>query len=438
MNLRMILCSVATGFPVAVFGQGALTPDSPTPAPTMKSLQEIWDKLCELDERVGALESDASDEASSMEDALAGLGEVLGATTRYNWSVTTIDSSTDDVGKYASLAISGDHDPAIAYYNATDRDLLFIEQDGSTWDKETIDSYGYAGVHCSLAFSDDGHAGIAYQDESDGALNFACRYEGSSSFLAYRVKSPDASQVWGTYNSLAFAPNGRPYIAHRDQDALKLYVSYLDQAVTETPGEFTSANWNTFSLMADLSGYHPSLDFKSDGRWGISHGLPGGGYNVQFIEQSASGWSFTTPDSTAQSGQYTSAKFNSSNKPGIAYYDQASGSLKYASKPGSGWSSETVDASANVGKWCSLAFTTDDRPAIAYYDSTNGDLKYAERNSDGGWKVSTVDSDGDVGQYASLALGRLGRPWIAYYDVTNGNLKFAKASSRSFVAKFPQ
>ena len=36
----------------AASGQGPLTPPSSTPAPAMKTLQEIWDKLGEFGERV--------------------------------------------------------------------------------------------------------------------------------------------------------------------------------------------------------------------------------------------------------------------------------------------------------------------------------------------------------------------------------------------------
>jgi hypothetical protein len=433
-NHHAITTLVFLASATTAFSQGALSPTT-SPAPSMKTLQEIWDKLSELDERVSALEDSAADEASTADDALTGLGEILGATTRYNWSVSTIDASSDNVGKYASLAFNGNKKPAIAYFSTTANDLLFIEEVGTTWRKETIDSSGSVGSYCSLAFSDDGHAGIAYHDESDDALNFAARYDGTSTFLPYRVKTPDASQIWGRYNSLAFAPNGRPYIAHREQNALKIYLTYLTVGVTATPGEFTSANWNTVSLMGVQGGMRPSLDIRSDGRWGITHGLPGSSYNLEFVEDSSSGFSYSNVDSAPQTGNYSSLRFDSANKPGVAYYDSTAGTLKYSYRGGGAWTTVTVDSTGNVGQFCSLAFTRDDRPAIAYYDVTNQDLKYAERNSDGTWKTATVDSAGDVGQYASLALGRFSRPAIAYYDETNGDLKYAEATSKTFTAK---
>lgn len=419
----------------AASGQGSLTPPTSTPAPSMKTLQEIWDKLGELDERVTRMEEDETEEASVVADSLTGLGEALGATTKYNWNLSTIDGSGDVVGKYASLAFNADHDPAVAYYNATDGDLWFIEKNGTSWSKELLDSPGNVGEYCSLAFSADGHTGIAYHDESGNSLNFTCRYEGSSTFLPYAVKSPDASQVWGVYCSLAFAPNGRPYIAHRDQDALKVYITHFDQSVAGTPGEFTSANWNTYSLTADWSGYRSSLAFKSGGTWGLTHGMPAGPYNLQYVDESSSGLTFSSVDSAPYTGYFSSLKFNSADRAGVAYHDQTSGTLKFASRSGSGWNVTTVDPSPGVGKWCSLAFTSDDRPAIAYYDETNKDLKYAERNADGSWKVATVDGTGDVGEYASLAIGRLGRPSIAYHDATNGDLKFAEATAKIFITK---
>jgi len=396
----------------------------------MKSLQEIWDKLCELDERVSDLEDDGLEEAAVFEQGLAGLADLLGATSGYSWSVKTIDASSDDVGKYASLAFDGDNEPAVAYYNATDKDLLFIEEDGSEWDKQTIHSNGAVGTYCSLDFSKDGHAGIAYHRESGDSLWFAFRNDGSTAFLPYAVKWPDTSENWGRHSSMKFAPNGRPYIVHRDQNILEMHMSYFDQAVTGTAGEFTAANWNTYNIMGMSSGYNASLAFKSDGEWGVSHGLSGSSYALHYVKSQPGGHWFSTVDSTAQSGSDSSLAFNSADKPGIAYYDQASTTLKYAVRSGSTWAYETVDSSPNVGKSCSLVFTRDDRPMIAYYDEANKDLKFAEKSTDGSWKVTTIDQDGEVGQYASLALGSFGRPSIAYYDASNGNLKFAGATAR--------
>jgi hypothetical protein len=187
--------------------------------------------------------------------------------------------------------------------------------------------------------------------------------------------------------------------------------------------------------MGVQGGMRPSLDIRSDGRWGITHGLPGSSYNLEFVEDSSSGFSYSNVDSAPQTGNYSSLRFDSANKPGVAYYDSTAGTLKYSYRGGGAWTTVTVDSTGNVGQFCSLAFTRDDRPAIAYYDVTNQDLKYAERNSDGTWKTATVDSAGDVGQYASLALGRFSRPAIAYYDETNGDLKYAEATSKTFTAK---
>lgn len=396
----------------------------------MKSLQEIWDKLCELDERVGELEDDGSEDAAMFETTLSGLADALGVNSAFNWSVTTIDDSTDDVGKYASLAFNADNKPAVAYYNATDKDLKFIEEGSSSWSKQTIHSSGSVGTWCSLDFSEDGDAGISYHRESGDSLWFAFRNEGGAIFLPYGVKSPAGSENWGQHSDFKFAPNGRPYIVHRDMDSLEMHMTYFTQNVTGTAGEFTAANWNTFNVMGTPSGFSPSIDFKSDGYWGLCHGHAGSSYSLQMIEQISGGYGFSFADSSSNAGQDSSMRFNSSNKPGIAYFDLASGNLKYVSKATGSWVQEVVDSSPDVGEHCSLVFTRDDRPCIAYYDKANKDLKYSERTADGTWKIVTVDSEGDVGKYASIALGSFARPCIAYYDEENGNLKYAEASSR--------
>ena len=109
----------------AAHAQGPLPPTG-APAPTMKSLQQLWDELQASKTTVSALQGQVS--------ALQSQGKFLhyAAGGSLPWSLTTVVSA-GNVGLYTSLAFGPGGQPAISYYDNSNFDLKFARFNGSTW-----------------------------------------------------------------------------------------------------------------------------------------------------------------------------------------------------------------------------------------------------------------------------------------------------------------
>jgi hypothetical protein len=79
------------------------------------------------------------------------------------WHSTTMDlgGSFDD---FISLAMDGDDNPHISYYDRTNRNLKYTYQDAAGWHITTVDSEGWVGESNSLVLDGNGFAHISYYD----------------------------------------------------------------------------------------------------------------------------------------------------------------------------------------------------------------------------------------------------------------------------------
>jgi hypothetical protein len=300
----------------------------------------------------------------------------------------TIDrGSGGNTGQHTSQAIVNGN-PAVAYYNVTDRNLMFARNsavDGSgSWSIVTVDTTSNVGQFSSLAVV-NGNPAISYFDEINGDLKY--------------VRANDASGTsWGT-------------------------------PVVVSSGNFTGAlafGQNTSLAVVNgnpaISYYKASADLnyvRAKDANGTSWGAP-----LSFDRQAGS-----------SVGLFSSLVVVNGN-PAISYYDSA-GNLKYLranNSSGTSWSTPVfVDGIGNVGQYNSLA-VINGNPAISYFDATNGDLKFVRANDSSGASWGTpvaVDMTGTVGLYTSLAVVN-GNPAISYYDSGgNGDLKYVRANDAS-------
>lgn len=404
--MKPIVAFLTTSLPL--FAQGPLAPPGP-PGPTQKSLQEIWDKIGDLQGTVSAQQQQIALLQQQNSVLLENAGVMLSwkittvtanaevgpralafspagfpAIACYDpvtddlkyasfngssWQVTPVDQA-GDVGKSASLAFSPSGNPSIAYYDATNADLKYATLSGGTWTAVTADGTGNVGSSCSLAFNSSGQAAIAYHDDTDGDLKYAV-FNG----VTWQIQQVTTVTADESRPSLAFSNSGKAGIAFQDGDQ-----SSIKLALLETSGWFVQMV-ESRPVDGDQEYANPSLAFGPAGNAAIAYDH----YDSTGILRVAiddGGW---TLDDAAQAGDWgfrPSIAFSPLGRPSVSYaYDPFGdpGPLGFAQKIGDDWAPSDVGPADNVAESSSLAFGPGGQAAIAYRALDSGALKFAVR-----------------------------------------------------------
>jgi len=318
---------------------------------------------------------DPSASNADLRVALCSAGDCDGA------AETVLDSSTTDVGKYASARIGNDGCLAVAYYEAADANLRFqrtttgagcVEAGAATND---LDTAGDVGSHVEFVIPSGSYPLIFHHDESNGDLKaFHCDNDACISGLPTTVVSSGDS---GEQASALIASNGFAQVAYRKDASVGFTACY------------NASCSSSFSRLVD-GGSTPSS---------ISMILGPDGY------------------------------------PLIAYTDSASGRLKvvdcggylYCNSP----TVHVIDSSGNVGDYVAMILDSDDLPLIAYRDDSEASLKLA-RCLDSICSVSTLetaDASGDVGTHPALLLDASGTVQIFYRDLDAPELRVGNSDT---------
>jgi hypothetical protein len=412
MKSMMLISAALCGLSL---GQGNLNPPG-SPAPTMKSLQEIWDKAVNLEAQNLAQQQQISALTQKNNEQNAYLGVSL------PWKLASVSVG----GAPNSLAFGAGGQPSISFYDAGSQDLKYAAFDGSAWQITTVDSAGSVGIFNSLAFSSSGHPAIAYYDASNGDLKYA-DFDGA----AWQVATVDSGGDVGTHVSLKMSTSGLPAIGYRDAATGSLKFATSD-----------GTTWTT-SVVDLTSGGSVSLAFSHTGYPAIAYTI-GPADGIKYGEFNGTAWSLTDVyiGQPFEDTDAPSLAFSATGQPHVAYEVYEAPARIYLAKRtsglGSSWSRtmipSAVISASDWGFHPSLAFTSDGQPAMSvtldpniqgvpnlpillylYFDGTD-------------WKSVTVDASPKVGYSSSLAFTPGGQPAISYYDKTNGKIKYAVRS----------
>lgn len=341
----------------------------------------------------------------------------------YAWGIETVDYGyAENVGEYSSIALDGNGNPHISYYDQTNGNLKYALKRGGRWQIEIVDSAGNVGKHTSIAIDSRGNPHISYYDSTTGALKYAAR-QGSSWEIEIVDSAARAGQYTGLYTSIALDRDGNPHIGYYDSTDDNRARGSLKYAVK------SAESWQIVTVdSAGNAGGYISIALDSNDQPHISY-LDFINVDLKYAVKSEDNWQIEVADSTGRVGPYSSIALDSRGGPHISYRDSTKDDLKYAMKNGGSWQLETVDSAGRLGLYTSITLDNNGDPHISYYDSTNEELRYAVKSANG-WQIATVESAGNVGRHTSISLDSSDNPHISYYDFTNGELKYAVLSTK--------
>ncbi|MET4576945.1 hypothetical protein [Ottowia thiooxydans] len=343
-----------------------------------------------------------------------------------SWEVVGVPGFSAGPAGFTSLAFGPDGRPYVAFVDTAQGDkasVMRLNIDGTAWEAVGGTGFSKGGVYeTSLAFGPDGKPYVAYRDGAHGGKASVMRL--NSAGTAWEAVGAAGFSV-GTASdaSLAFGPDGRPYIAFLDHGIqAKARVMRLNSAGTawEAVGR---------SELSKGAAVFTSLAFSPEGRPHVAFADRSHGSKARVVRLNSAGTGLESVGGggfSSHTAVCTSLAFGPDGKPYVAFAskaDEHKASVMRLNRAGTAW--ETVGGagfSSGPAVFTSLAFGHDGKPYVAYADVANSyTAKLMGLNDEGkAWEVvgEKLSADGVV--YTSLAFGPDGSPYVAFWDHAHG------------------
>ncbi len=286
----------------------------------------------------------------------------------------------------------------------------------ATW--KPVGSVGFSvgtATFQSLSFSPDGEPYVAYQDSANGDRTSVMRFNSAAVPPAWvNVGTAGFSSAIARDQSLAFAPDGTPYVAYSDGGS-----SYFTTVM-----RYNGAAWITVGNAGFSAGeaYYQSLAFAPDGSPYVAYADGGAGFKLTVMRYNGTAWvNVGSPAFSAGAAYFQSLAFAPDGSPYVAYEDEGNGKTTSVMRyDGAAWAAVgSPGFSAGEAYYQSLSFAPDGTPYVAYQDSNSG-FKTTVKQFDGAiWTdVGGAGVSSGPTTTQSLAFAPDGAPYVAYQDST--------------------
>ena len=186
-----------------------------------------------------------------------------------DWNLATVDAE-GQVGRFISLAVDAQGDPAISYWDQTNGNLKLAICDvpesangdcdqTSDWSTMTVDAEETVGVWTSIAARGDGDLMISYWDQTRGDLKFAiCDASESANGECdqpgdWSVETVDVAGDVGRFSSIAVGIDGNPMISYHDLTNADLKFAIASAAPPPTPAPTAASTLTPTPVPSDTA-----------------------------------------------------------------------------------------------------------------------------------------------------------------------------------------
>ncbi len=272
-------------------------------------------------------------------------------------------------------------------------------------------SAGSAG-YTSLAFSPDGTPYLAFRDTANSNKATVVKFDG---IQWATVGNADFSAGNATYISLAFAPDGTPYVAYSDGgNSSKASVMKLSGT------QWTAVGGVSVSA---AGGLYTSLQFAPDGVPYVAYSDGANNYNATVVKFDGTTWTNVgAAGFSSARADYVTLAFSPDGTPYVAYADEGNDNKATVTKfDGTQWAVVgSAGLSTSTALYTTMRFASDGKPYVTFEDGGNGYRASVLTFDGGAWTaVGSLGFTTGRADYLTMTVAPDGTPSIAYEDGGN-------------------